>query len=504
MAAEEDNANTQIEVVLGSDRSDDNYATTGELPAVLVTPGDVIAGKYEVEKIIGRGGMGIVVAARHVHLNERVALKLLLPSATQTREFRERFMREAQVTAKFRSEHIARVTDVGILDSGSPYMIMEYLDGQDLRQVMKNGGPLPVSIAVEYIVQACEGMAEAHSFGVVHRDLKPSNLFLTQRRDGSDLIKVLDFGISKAILREDVEASDLTSAGTLLGSPRYMSPEQLRDTALVDSRADVWSLASILYEMLGGKPPFADRTHAATCVRVLGNDPPLALTSRRPEVPEALQTAILQALERDPERRTADVASFATALLKATKQLVAPSVEVSVARIQGMIDATGSVRTNTTSGSHRLPSLSPSDASSRTNRTPEPWGTADVRPRAASPWPKIAVGGILLLLLVVAYQIWRQPTETVDAARSPQLPSATTTSAPLVAPVSAPSTPPADAPVPEASAGVKTDADVPAPTVARTAPRQYVPPPPRPTPTPEVTAPAPTKKKPGDILESRQ
>ena len=486
-------------------KSDDEYATTGELPAVLVSPGDVLAGKYEVEEIIGRGGMGIVVAARHLQLEERVALKLLLPSATQTEEFSKRFMREAQVTAKLRSEHIARVTDVGILANGSPYMIMEYLQGQDLRQVLR-AGTLSVSTAIEYIVQACEGMAEAHSYGIVHRDLKPSNLYLTQRRDGSDLIKVLDFGISKALLREDIESRDLTSAGTLLGSPRYMSPEQLQDTALVDSRADVWSLATILYEMLSGRPPFAERTHAATCVRVLGNDPPLSLTSRRPEVPEMLQVAIFRALERDPDRRTPDVAAFASSLLRATKDLVAPSVEVSVARIQGMVDATGSGRVNPLSGSHSLPSLSRGpgarEPSVGSSRTPGAWVDSDESKRKGGMWPKVAIGAVAILLLFGAYQLWLRPAD-------PPVATGQLTSAPTVAETAA--TPPkstafavtVDAAEPrdaehDAGTDVKEEAAATAPT--RYVPR-YVPPPPRPPPKETATA---QPKKPGDILESRQ
>ncbi|HEX6765337.1 MAG TPA: serine/threonine-protein kinase, partial [Polyangiaceae bacterium] len=190
-----------------------------------VQPGDVLADKYRVERVLGVGGMGVVVSAHHVHLKQRVALKFLLPDLASNPNVVERFLREAQSASTIRSEHVVRVSDVGVLASGAPYMIMEHLEGSDLAKVLLERGRLPVTRAVDYVLQAMEALAEAHGAGIVHRDLKPSNLFLTERADGSPLIKVLDFGISK-VTKSDGDASSrsLTRTAGLMGSPLYMSP----------------------------------------------------------------------------------------------------------------------------------------------------------------------------------------------------------------------------------------------------------------------------------------
>ena len=219
-----------------SDREPMSSTLTLESGLMPVAPGDVVGGKYRVERVLGRGGMGIVVAATHVHLRELVALKFLLTPGGQTSQVMARFLREAQITAKMRGQHVARVTDVGVLPNQVPYMVMEYLEGSDLRRIVRSRGPLPVEEAVDYVVQACEGVAEAHALGVVHRDLKPSNLFVSTGRDGAPLVKVLDFGVSKLSQLLDEAAQELTGTGMLLGSPRYMSPEQLRSSASVDGR----------------------------------------------------------------------------------------------------------------------------------------------------------------------------------------------------------------------------------------------------------------------------
>src|SRR5262245_19524317 len=191
--------------------------------AVPVVAGDVIAGKYRVERELGAGGMGVVVAATHLQLDQRVALKFLLPQVACDAAWVERFSREARAAVKIQSEHVARVLDVGTLPSGQPYMVMEYLDGSDLAQVVRQHGGLPGQEAIEYVLQACEALAEAHAAGIVHRDLKPANLFLTRRADGSPCVKVLDFGISKAMLvgPQERPGSPLTQTSALMGSPRY-------------------------------------------------------------------------------------------------------------------------------------------------------------------------------------------------------------------------------------------------------------------------------------------
>lgn len=493
-------------------------ASTSENAAVSVEVGSVLAGKYRVEKILGKGGMGVVVAAMHLHLREQVALKFLLPSVGRTEEFNARFLREAKVSAKLRNEHVVKVSDVGVLDNGAPYMVMEYLEGTPLNRILRQEAPLPVPRALDYIVQACEGLAEAHALGVVHRDLKPSNLFVTRRPDGSDLLKVLDFGISKAHLLDAAEFEDLTAAGTLMGSPRYMSPEQLADTARVDDRADVWSLAVMLYEMLTGAPPFVAETHALTCMKVLGPNPPDSICARREDVPAALEAAIFHALERDLAARTADVGQFAEELLQAVGDVAPDPLWVALPRIQGTIHSreggssgpnalnqrmTGPLsRTRapyiSSSGSTTGASSSMSSASIVNSAN-----QAQVRTRSIV----LAVAaGVLLVIAVVLFGVWRSGGGDSASAAS-------ALSAPLVASTSPPAVPATAATPPEPvvsaappSTGPAADADVTA--AATTVPRggggRWRPPPPPPTrdgPPPTPTAP-PTKRV--DPLSERQ
>jgi serine/threonine-protein kinase len=277
-----------------------------------VKPGDVLAEKYEVEQVLGVGGMGVVVAAKHIQLGGSVALKFLRPSAVESPEVVSRFSREAQAARKIKSEHVARVIDVGKLETGSPYMVMEYLEGCDLCQVLTSSGPLPIWDAVDYLMQAMDAIAEAHSLGIVHRDLKPSNLFLTKRPDDSPLIKVLDFGISKAA--DPLQSAQLTQTSGVLGSPLYMSPEQIRSTKHVDARADIWSLGVILYELLAGTGPFSGGETAGAVFAAILADPPPSLRAVRPDVPIELEAAINRCLAKTPAERFSSVAALATAL----------------------------------------------------------------------------------------------------------------------------------------------------------------------------------------------
>ncbi len=481
-------------------------ASSGEHGAVSVEIGDVLVGKYKVESILGQGGMGVVIAAMHLHLQERVALKFLRPGAGKSEEFNARFLREAQVTAKLRSEHIVKVSDVGTLESGAPYMVMEYVSGTDLRTLIKKEAPLPIPRAIDYIVQACEGLAEAHSFSVVHRDLKPSNLFVTTRRDGSDLVKVLDFGISKANLVNASEVEDLTAAGALLGSPKYMSPEQLMNTAQVDERSDVWSLAVVLYEMLTGVPPFVAESHAATCMRVLGTGPPPSLCAKRDDVPPELEAAIFRALERDLARRTPNVAEFAEDIVDATRMMLPGSVAVSVQRIRRTIESHGlnvtggmpsrserhrSLSDSYTSGSH--PSASGAVLSAKT----EP-------PRKKGIW--IAGGIAVLTIFALIGIIVARGSETVEAdanaagvagstseTQTPPPPPPDVTPESSKVPAKAPTTAEEDAPPVDAATTTTATPQRP--------PGRWTPPPPRTTVPPTPTG-TPTKKI--DPLEERQ
>ncbi|HMG52350.1 MAG TPA: serine/threonine-protein kinase, partial [Kofleriaceae bacterium] len=218
-------------------------------PSYVVEPGAVLAGRYRVDRVVGRGGMGIVVQAVHIELQQHVAIKLLLPEAIHHRDVVQRFLREAQVVGRLRSEHVARVTDLGILDGGAPFMVLEYLEGADLSRFSRS--QLTIGEIIDLVLQACEALAEAHSLGIVHRDIKLANLFVTQRADRTRLLKVLDFGTSKSAL-----AGPLTAVGAVLGTPAYMSPEQIRSSRSVDLRSDIWSLGVVLYRLLQGAPPF--------------------------------------------------------------------------------------------------------------------------------------------------------------------------------------------------------------------------------------------------------
>lgn len=278
-----------------------------------LAPGEVIAGKYRLDRVLGRGGMGVVCAGWHLELDQPVALKFVHPQLTDRLDAVERFRREARATAKLRSEHVVRVLDVGTSSGGLPYLVMEYLDGRDLEAELEERTVLPIPEALHYLLQAIEAVAEAHAVGIVHRDLKPSNLFLANRPDGSRSVKVLDFGISKSALGAGSNLS-LTQTATLLGSPLYMSPEQMDRPKEVDPRSDIWSIGAIAYTLLAGRAPFEAQTMPQLCKLLLHADPE-PLRQLRPEIPEALDRAILRCLEKDRVRRWPSLAELAQVLV---------------------------------------------------------------------------------------------------------------------------------------------------------------------------------------------
>ncbi len=278
--------------------------------------GKVLAGKYRVDRTLGVGGFGIVVAATHLQLEEKVAIKVLLPEAAKNPAAAERFLREAKAAVRIRSEHVARVTDVGVFpaEAGllpSPYMVMEYLEGCDLSTLVKNRGPQQIGDVCEWLMQACEAIAEAHALGIIHRDLKPANLFLTSRVDGAPCVKVLDFGISKVATNEADKG--MTKSSDVMGSPYYMSPEQMRSTRGVDARADIWALGAIIYELLAGVPPFDGETMTALILSIM-QEPPRDLLARRRDVPRQLVDLVTMCLAKDPAHRFQDVGMPAGAL----------------------------------------------------------------------------------------------------------------------------------------------------------------------------------------------
>jgi serine/threonine-protein kinase len=274
-----------------------------------VAPGRVLAGKYRIDRVLGQGAMGVVVAATNLDLEQSVAIKLMI-GGHGAGEHEARFMREARAAARLRSEHVGRVFDVGRLEGGAPYIVMELLDGQDLAALLRARGPLPVHEAVDYVLQACVGVAEAHAAGIVHRDLKPANLFLTRGADKLPVVKVVDFGISKL----DAGGVALTQTREMLGSPLYMSPEQIRASSSVDARSDVWALGVVLYELVAGRTPFHAEEIMTLCTRV-GFEPPKPLATYLRDAPPNLEAVVFQCLEKDRERRFPDIATFAAALV---------------------------------------------------------------------------------------------------------------------------------------------------------------------------------------------
>lgn len=272
--------------------------------------GQVLAGKYRVDRVLGAGGMGIVVAAMHLQLDQMVALKFIRREALGNAEVVSRFEREARAAVRLKSEHVARIIDVGRLDSGSPYIVMEYLEGQDLSSLLHQQRSLPVAVACDFVIQACDAIAEAHSLGIVHRDLKPGNLFLASTSHGQQAVKVLDFGISKS---QGLGDASMTRTQAVMGSPGYMSPEQMRSTKGVDGRSDVWSLGVILYELVAGRPPFDAETFTALCVKI-AMDPHPPLPAFPVVLPAGFEAVINRALEKDPARRYQSAVELAHAL----------------------------------------------------------------------------------------------------------------------------------------------------------------------------------------------
>lgn len=276
------------------------------LPSLAV--GMIVADKYRVERVLGSGGMGLVVEARHIELGQAVALKVLHDTALADSDSVQRFFREAQATAALESEHVVRVHDLGRMKSGSPFIVMERLTGRDLADLLDDWGLFSVELAVECVRQAALGLAEAHAANIIHRDIKPSNLFVTRRRNRQPLVKILDFGISKVGARDQVS---LTQTRMVVGSPLYMSPEQIRDARTVDERTDIWSLGAILQELLTGLPPFPGDTLPAVCAAIVADEP---LPVRRADVTPELAALVRQCLEKDAAKRIQTASELAQRL----------------------------------------------------------------------------------------------------------------------------------------------------------------------------------------------
>lgn len=371
---------------------------------VMLQPqvGEVIAGKYRLDRVLGAGGMGMVFAATHMELDRLVAVKFVHAVYCQNPEVIARFVREARAVVKIESEHVAKVIDVGHTESGAPYMVMEHLDGEDLSDVLKLG-PLSIPDAVDYVVQACAAMLEAHEMGIVHRDLKPANLFLTHRRDRSPLIKVLDFGISKLNDGDSSQAA-LTNPSMLMGSPAYMSPEQLTNPREVDPRTDLWSLGVILFELMAGRPAFHAQSLPLLMTAIMQQEPD-DLLALRPDVPPGLLAVVKRCLAKRVEERYQTVPELVNALLPFAPRRSHWSIEriaksagpgtLAGADITGPTISAGSV--HSLSASKLRPAPVPKDA------TDGAWsGKLQTTPPAARKvgWVLPALGGAVVALAV--------------------------------------------------------------------------------------------------------
>jgi eukaryotic-like serine/threonine-protein kinase len=295
-----------------------------EVP-LQVAPGQVMAGKYRIERLIGRGGMAAVFAAHHELLNQTVAVKVLLPHVAAAPSAAGRFLNEARAAARIRGEHVTAVMDVGTLDDGTAYIVLEYLEGEDLDGYLARKGRLDATEVVGFVLEALEAVAQAHALGIVHRDIKPSNLFLARRHDGTTVVKVLDFGISKTpqVAQGDVSS---TASQVLLGSPGYMSPEQARSAKSVDARTDVWAFGVLLYRALTGEAPFGGENLTEVIMAIVERVPP-PLLELRPDLPEGLDSVVARCMEKDREARYANVAELALALERFGGQEAKASVD---------------------------------------------------------------------------------------------------------------------------------------------------------------------------------
>jgi serine/threonine-protein kinase len=450
--------------------------------------GTLVAGKYRVVRAMATGGMGEVYEAVHDALAMRVALKVLQREQAAIPEAVERFLREARAAASLGSEHVAKVFDVGQTSDGSPYLAMELLDGHDLEQLLEQRGPLPVHEAVGYVLEALEALGAAHARGIVHRDIKPSNLFLARAGDRRR-IKVLDFGISK--LERGLEAPEvsLTSTRTMLGSPGYMSPEQVRSSKNVDGRTDLWSVGVILYELLTGTQAFVGETLGDVFAKI--REEPLApIRTVRPDVPEGLDRALAKCLERDRSLRFSSAAELAEAL-RPYAYGGAPEHALSMAR-------------------ETPPSARGTPASARralTVETRTDWSTRHPRLRSGR-WPIVLGAAVSLTAAItlgaVAYRhVWPASTTPPELAQPGGSPATEDAPAPEAAVVLGPPVQPA----PSAPARASTDPP-PRPSFSPpevrvgagrpATPRPFAAPPPTPASAP-LPRPAPPSYDPDDL-----
>jgi serine/threonine protein kinase len=401
---------------MGFEASGDGAAS--DATASLPRPGEVIGGKFVVERVLGVGGMGVVVAAHHSHLQQTVAIKFLRRDTARDEAAVHRFLREARAVAALQGDHVVRIMDAGRLEDGLPYLVMEYLNGTDLDQVLAQKGRLSLEECLDYLLQAMEAVAEAHAAGIVHRDLKPSNLFVSMKPDGSRFVKVLDFGISKALDLTGRNEVNLTATSITLGSPLYMSPEQVRSSKSVDARTDIWALGIIAYELLAGVQPFEAETVTGLCAKIVA-DEPAALRSIRPDLPATFEAVVMRCLEKNVAARYQTVRDLAAALRPFASEDGLISVN-KIARIGGSRPTLASAQEGRSS-TPPPPAVAPGASNPGVGyaETVPSWQTTGTRRgRRALAATVGSVGGVALLVGAIFAVRWSQRTSPPDAPRS--------------------------------------------------------------------------------------
>ena len=388
--------------------------------------------------------MGTVVIAHHMLLDVPVAVKFPSPELVHRQDIVDRFLREARAAARLKSEHVTRVMDVGTLETGQPFIVMELLEGEDLDKRLARLGRIPVKEAVDCVLQALDAIAQAHAVGIVHRDLKPANLFIALTPDGCEIVKVLDFGIAKLTDVRSLEGAGkrsgaLTGEHATLGSPSYMSPEQVRDPAKIDHRSDLWALGTILYELVTGVPAFTGQSSGEIFGAIL-HETPAPIAKPVLGASSALEPVILRCLMRDPEQRWADCAQLARALTPFGSGDFAgygERIEQTLARAGKASDPPSGLRPRPRMRSSSPHGLAAPEPTLEASQPALPLHPSSVRIRALSRWALVGVVASGLVVLFAALHAHRQ---RVDPPRLPVPPSIAVSIAPA-SPTPAPAAP---------------------------------------------------------------
>jgi serine/threonine-protein kinase len=294
--------------------------TSGSVAVARV--GELVGAKYRIVRLLAEGGMGVVYEAQHTVVRRRFAVKFMRRDLAERRDILTRFQREAEAAGALESEHVAAAVDFGIAEDGAPYIVMEYLVGESLTALLGREGPLPVGRAADLVSQAGRGMEVAHAAGIIHRDLKPQNLFVCRRQDGTDLLKVLDFGVAKLQSLDELNAA--TRTGAVVGTVAYMSPEQARGDKVVDQRSDVYALGAVLYELCSGRKPHPGESHNAI-LHHIATQPAVPLESVAPELPPGFLAVVAAALATNPGARPPSAGALVEALAPSVERQVWPA-----------------------------------------------------------------------------------------------------------------------------------------------------------------------------------